>query len=222
MLKDLFRPYPMFDAPTDGAGAGSDGDGTQQKDTKPGADDGAGNGTEKTFTRAQLAQIANKQVQEALEKFKTDSLPGLLAKAKEEGAADAKMSADELAQKQAKERLADIERREAELAQHEAEQSAKSLMSEKKVPDALQKVLLSSLVGMEPDARSLAVDAVVKSLGDAVQTEIVNRAKGTKTPAAGGETGSNMTQEKWDALDYASQAKIYTENPELAKKFTSI
>ena len=224
MIRDLFATSRLF-APEQGGASGAGPEkpvdpvkpDDNPDDTKP-ADDTKPDDTGKTFTRDELASIVSAQ----LEDFKSNKLPDLLQKAKEDGKTEANMSAKELAEKQAKEHEAQLEAREQALNAKEAKLATSSLLNEKKMPEALQKVLLEPLAGMKSDERAEAVDSIVKALGEAVQAEIVNRAKGTSTPAAGGETGSNMTQEKWDALDYASQAKIYTENPELAKKFASI
>lgn len=224
MIRDLFATSRLFSPEQGGAsGAGPEKPVDPVKpddnpdDTKP-ADDTKPDDTGKTFTRDELASIVSAQ----LEDFKSNKLPDMLQKAKEDGKAEANMSAKELAEKQAKEHEAQLEAREQALNAKEAKLATSSLLNEKKMPEALQKVLLEPLAGMKSDERAETVDSIVKALGEAVQAEIVNRAKGTSTPAAGGETGSNMTQEKWDALDYASQAKIYTENPELAKKFALI
>jgi hypothetical protein len=218
MIRDLFATSRLF-APEQGGASGADheksDDTKQADDTKQ--DDTKQDDTGKTFTRDELASIVSAQ----LEDFKSNKLPDMLEKAKEDGKAEANMSAKELAEKQAKEHEAQLEAREQALNAKEAKLATSSLLNEKKMPEALQKVLLEPLAGMKSDERAEAVDSIVKALGEAVQAEIVNRAKGTSTPATGGKSDTQISKEQWNKMSYSEQAKVYQENPTLAQSLMS-
>ncbi len=223
MIRDLFATSRLF-APEQGGAGGADpqkpvepvNPDDKPDDTKP-ADDTKPDDTGKTFTRDELASIVSAQ----LEDFKKQKLPEMLEKAKEDGKAEANMSAKELAGKQAKEHEAELEAREQALNAKEAKLSTSSLLNEKKAPEALQNVLLEPLAGMKTDERTEAVDSIVKAFGEAVQAEIVNRAKGTSTPATGGAYDTQITKEQWSKMSYTEQAKVYKENPTLAQSLMS-
>lgn len=174
---------------------------------------------DKMFTRDDLAKITNAQVTQAIEKFKKESLPDLLNSKYAEGKEDAKLSAKELADKEAKEKQEKFERKEQELNQREAKLNTRNLLASKDVPEGMQDILLASIVKLDADKREDAVDTFNKAFQEAVHQGVLDKTAGKKTPQAGNPATTTITKEEFYKKSYAEQSKLLDDNPQLATQF---
>ena len=103
---------------------------------------------QKTFTREDIGKIVTAQIEDERKQWE-QKLADEVAKAKEDGKAEATMSAKELAEKQAKEheeqlkqKQADLEKRQHELDRREHIAHTKDLLAEENLPTDSAEVLL--------------------------------------------------------------------------------
>lgn len=178
----------------------------------------------KPYSREDIAKIVSAQVKQhdAELKEREDKLKQEMAeqisKAKEEGAEEAKMTAEQLAKKKAEEQEAELKSREERIRRAEAELSTKTLMASKKLPDAVADVMLAPLTQVEADKREAVIDKVNEAISEAVQAGVLEKTKGKVTPNTGNGTGVKKPDKPWDEMTYSEQVAIYRENPELAEQ----
>jgi len=172
--------------------------------------------TEKTFTRDELARAVSAQI----EKFKSDELPDMLKNARDEGAKEAKMSADELAEKREKEHEEKLNQLEQSLKKREAKLDAQAQLADSGLPSSVADTILPTLINMDADARATMIDSMKRSIEEAADQKVLEKTKGGPTPKTGSNANvAGMTQDKWNSLSYTQQAEIYKDDPETAKKF---
>lgn len=174
----------------------------------------------KTFSREELAKIVSSQTQKAVEKFQQEQLPDLLKDAQEKAAAEAKMSAEQLAEKHRKEQEAQLAEREEQLNRRAAELETKAQLADSGLPASMADTMLPLLSGMDEDSRLAMITKTEDAIKQAAHEEVLKKTEGKKTPSVGGSpVNITMTREKWDSLNYTEQLKIYREDPETANKF---
>lgn len=184
---------PRLLAPDLGGGTGGEGgdpagnDGNEGGQSSESGNEGSGGGDPKTYTRDELASIANAQVKTALEKYEKEKLPGLLQKKYDEGKADAGLSAEELADKHKTDREKKLDAREAELNQRDALTATKSLLTSKGLPDAFAKYLSDT----DESKRTTNVSEFEKMLQGAVHDAVLKKTEGRREPYAGGNPSGN-------------------------------
>ena len=123
---------------------------TEQKNDQQQPDEGKE--TEKTFTRDELGKIVKAQLADERKKWEQDKkkeLDDAIAKAKEDGKAEAGMNAKQLAEKEAKDREDRLKQQEADLAKRQAELDrrdhiahTKDLLAAESLPTSAAEMLL--------------------------------------------------------------------------------
>lgn len=136
--------------------------------------------TEVTFTQSDLDREADRRVAKALEKQKAD-MQAKIEAAKSEGEKLAKMSADEKAAEEAKQRMEALKAREDAIKAKELSFATKDLLAKNGLPDTLADSL--TVLG-DADAISKAVATLKETLDQEIKNGIQTAAQ-SSAPAAG-------------------------------------
>ena len=125
-----------------------------------------------------------------------------VAKAKQDGKDEATMTAKELAEKHAKER-------EAELDKRDRLSKARDILSQQQLPTEAAELL----VGKDDDETKRNIEAYQKLVEQGVKNAI-HRNSAQKEPQNGG-SGSDLPKKKFSDMTLDEQTALYRENPDL-------
>ena len=139
-----------------------------------------------------------------------------VAKAKQDGKDEATMTAKELAEKHAKEREAELDKKSAELEKRFAEldkrdrlSKARNILSQQQLPTEAAELL----VGKDDDETKRNIEAYQKLVEQGVKNAI-HRNSAQKEPQNGG-SGSDLPKKKFSDMTLDEQTALYRENPDL-------
>lgn len=145
---------------------------------------------QKTFTRDQIGAMVDAQVKAKLDDINSSwqsKLDDAVAKAKEDGKAEANMSAKELAEKEAKDRedklkqqMADLDKRQHELDHRDHISHTKDLLAEQNLPTSLAEMLLGET---EEETKS-NIETYKNLVAQGVRNEL-HRSSAGKAPQSG-------------------------------------
>ena len=187
------------------------------------------------FTDEQLAEIkkisdaeADRRVTQALQTAQTnfdktlaEKLQSETAKAVKETEDRLKLSAEELAQQQLKEREDSLAEQARTLAMQTNNLLAKEKLTEAGVTKDEYESILGVMVSDDQEQTSANVDQFISVLNKS-KTDLENRLRAelAKVPApdAGGG-GDEITADKFKKMTYAEKIALKTENPELFRTF---
>lgn len=200
---------PLLQAPlklnlqffADEGGTGSDNEGGKGSDNESSGnssnesgnehdEDGSDGGDDdKKYSRSELRKMFAGQMNE----FKTNELPGLLDKARQEGEDRAKMTEKERVAADTKEREDKLNKRETALNQREALSDTTAKLSENGLPTSFA----SMLTDLDEDKRTQNIKEFKKSFSEAVHNGVLEQTKGGKTPQTGGSEHTDDTGSKF-------------------------
>ena len=161
---------------------------------------------EKKFSRDDIAKMVNAQV----DKIKNDlesKYSKQLEQAKEEGERRAKMTADEKAEEDRKQRELEFERREKELELRERKAETRDLLTNAGLPLSF----VSQLMGKDSEETQRNINEFQKIVNQQVQNELHKKAAG-KVPNT--SSSSPAPQKKLSEMTLDEQMALYHENPQ--------
>lgn len=145
------------------------------KENDKGSSDGEDD--DKKYSRSEFRKMFAGQMNE----FKTNELPGLLDKARQEGENRAKMTEKERTEADTKEREDKLNKRETALNQRDALSDTTAKLSENGLPTSFASILTD----LDEDKRTQNVKEFKKAFSEAVHNGVLEATKGGKTPQTG-------------------------------------
>lgn len=145
------------------------------KENDKGSSDGEDD--DKKYSRSEFRKMFAGQMNE----FKTNELPGLLDKARQEGENRAKMTEKERIEADTKEREDKLNKRETALNQRDALSDTTAKLSENGLPTSFASILTD----LDEDKRTKNVKEFKKAFSEAVHNGVLEATKGGKTPQTG-------------------------------------
>lgn len=133
----------------------------------------------------------------------------------------AKLSAEELAEKKLKEQMETLSQKEKTILQKENQLLAKDRLSEAGIPKEHYEKFIGMLVTDDSEVTSENVQNFVDTF-NATKTEIESRIKSEYsdiTPPTTGNSDDVVTKEKFDSMSYADKLSFKQDNPEQYKEF---
>lgn len=174
-------------------------DNTEQKQPK-----------EKTYTLDDLKKNGSQAAKNAVDEFKEKEMPKLikaeLAKQQEEQ----NMTAQQLADKRAKEREANLDKREAKISATEQRNLAISILSENNLSTDFAKYL----VGQNDEETKAKVSAYIASVNADVKSKVNSYAKGKQEPPAGvNKLNHSSNQKNFKDMTFEERLELHRTNP---------
>lgn len=171
-------------------------------------------------------EVQSEQSDPELRSFTQDELNSILAKekAKMQKAMDekvseaqklAKMTADQKAEYEQKQREESLKRREADITKRELMAEAKNMLVEKKLPVSLAGVLNYT----DADSCQESIEAVETAFQEAVETIVHERLRGGEPMKKAPDT-QTVTKEEFTKMGYTERLKLKTEKPEVYKELS--
>lgn len=167
------------------------------------------------FTREDLSKLVAEQLADKKAEWEKN-MNDAVAKAKQDGKDEATMTAKELAEKHAKEREAELDKKSAELEKRFAEldkrdrlSKARNILSQQQLPTEAAELL----VGKDDDETKRNIEAYQKLVEQGVKNAI-HRNSAQKEPQNGG-SGSDIPKKKFSDMTLDEQTALYRENPDL-------
>lgn len=171
---------------------------------------------QKTFTRDQIGAMVDAQVKAKLDDINSSwqsKLDDAVAKAKEDGKAEANMSAKELAEKEAKDRedklkqqMADLDKRQHELDHRDHISHTKDLLAEAKLPTSAAEMLLGET---EEETKS-NIETYKNLVAQGVRNEL-HRSSAGKAPQSGAPAQPQAPMKDISEMTY-EEARKYIES----------
>lgn len=171
---------------------------------------------EKTFTREQIGGIVDKQVEKKVEALNADwqkKLEDAVAKAKEDGKAEAGMNAKQLAEKEAKDREDKLKQKEADYAKRVQELDrrehiahTKDLLAEQNLPTDAAEMLL----GETEEETKNNIEAYKALVAQGVRNEL-HRSSAGKAPQNGAPAQPQAPMKDISEMTY-EEAQKYIES----------
>lgn len=171
---------------------------------------------QKTFTRDQIGAMVEAQVKAKLDDINSSwqsKLDDAVAKAKEEGKAEANMSAKELAEKEAKDRedklkqqMADLDKRQHELDHRDHISHTKDLLAEEKLPTSAAEMLL----GKTEEETKKNIEDYKNLVAQGVRNEL-HRSSAGKAPQSGAPAQPQAPMKDISEMTY-EEAQKYIES----------
>lgn len=165
---------------------------------------------EKKFSRDDIAKMVNAQVDKIkndLESKYSKQLEQAKVEALEEGERRAKMTADEKAEEDRKQRELEFERREKELELRERKAETRDLLTNAGLPLSF----VSQLMGKDSEETQRNINEFQKIVNQQVQNELHKKAAG-KVPNT--SSSSPAPQKKLSEMTLDEQMALYHENPQ--------
>ena len=167
---------------------------------------------QKTFTRDQIGAMVDAQVKAKLDDINSSwqsKLDDAVAKAKEDGKAEANMSAKELAEKEAKDRedklkqqMADLDKRQHELDHRDHISHTKDLLAEEKLPTSAAEMLL----GKTEEETKKNIEDYKNLVAQGVRTEL-HRSSAGKAPQSGAPAQPQAPKKDMSEMTYEEMQK---------------
>lgn len=184
----------------------------QQGDPQPQGDPNPEGKQPKTFTREQIGGIVDKQVATKLDEINSDwqkKLDEAVAKAKEDGKAEATMSAKELAEKQAKDREEQFKKQQDALNERQKELDhrdhiahTKDLLAEEHLPTERAEMLL----GETEEETKKNIESFKELVNQGVRNALHKSSAG-KAPQAGSPAQVEAPKKDMADMTYAEMQK---------------
>lgn len=167
------------------------------------------------FTRDDISKLVSEQLSAKKAEWQKE-MDEAVAKAKQDGKDEATMTAKELADKHAKEREAELEKKNAELDKRFAElerrdrlSKARTLLSQNNLPTDAAKLLVGN-----DDKETESNVQQYKALVDQGVKNAIHRNSAQAEPQNGG-SGSDVPNKKFSEMTLDEQTELYRKNPEL-------
>lgn len=174
-------------------------DNTEQKESK-----------EKTYTLDDLKKNGSQAAKNAVNEFKEKEMPKMIKAALDKQQEEQNMTAQQLADKRAKEREADLAKREAKISATEQRNLAISILSENNLSTDFAKYL----VGQNDEETKAKVSAYIASVNADVKSKVNSYAKGKQEPPAGvDKLNHSSNQKNFKDMTFEERLELHRTNP---------
>ena len=132
----------------------------------------------------------------------------------------AKLTAEELAQKQLEEKMQELSSREKEISKKANRIEAKNILAEANIPKAHYEKFIDLLVNDDVETTMSNVQNFV-DVFNSTKDDITNQIKSEYSNVPKPKTGANgtLTKDDFDKMGYGEKIKFKAENPDLYKEF---
>lgn len=174
-------------------------DNTEQKEPK-----------EKTYTLDDLKKNGSQAAKNAVNEFKEKEMPKRIKAALDKQQEEQNMTAQQLADKRAQEREADLDKREAKISATEQRNLAISILSENNLSTDFAKYL----VGQNDEETKAKVAAYISSVNADVKSKVNSYAKGKQEPPVRvDKLNHNSAQKSFKDMTFEERLEMHRTNP---------
>lgn len=173
------------------------------------------------FTEEDLTKKVTAEVDRRVESGIQKGLETQKKKWEEDLASKAKMTAEEIAQKQFEEKLKEVSAKEAEIKRKANLIDAKDMLSEASIPKAQYEKLIDILVSDDNDSTKSRVQNFIDVFNN-TKLEIETQVKSTLSNVTSPTQGNGdkvITKSDFIKMPYGEKLKLKQTNPELYKEF---
>lgn len=173
------------------------------------------------FTEEDLQKKVTSEVDRRVESGIQKGLETYKTKWEQEAQERAKMTAEEIAQKELKEKLEGLSAKEREIQKKENLISAKDMLSSANVPKSHYDKFIGMLVTDSPDTTTSNVQSFI-DMFNATKSELETTLKSQMSnikPPNTGDGDEVVTLDKFKKMGYAEKLKFKQTNPEMYAKF---
>lgn len=173
------------------------------------------------FTEEDLTKKVTAEVDRRVESGIQKGLETQKKKWEEDLASKAKMTAEEIAQKQFEEKLKEVSAKEAEIKRKANLIDAKDMLSEASIPKAQYEKLIDILVSDDSDSTKSRVQNFIDVFNN-TKLEIETQVKSTLSNVTSPTQGNGdkvITKSDFIKMPYGEKLKLKQTNPELYKEF---
>lgn len=172
------------------------------------------------FTEEDLQKKVTSEVDRRVESGIQKGLETKKQKWEREYSERAKLTAEELAQKQLEEKMQELSGKEKEISRKANQIEARSILAEANIPKAHYEKFIDLLVNDDAETTTSNVQNFV-DVFNSTKDDITNQIKSEYSNVPKPKTGANGTLSKddFDKMGYGEKIKFKTENPDLYKEF---
>lgn len=172
------------------------------------------------FTEEDLQKRVTSEVDRRVESGIQKGLETKKQKWEREYSERAKLTAEELAQKQLEERMQELSGKEKEISKKANHIEARSILAEANIPKAHYEKFIDLLVNDDAETTTSNVQNFV-DVFNSTKDDITNQIKSEYSNVPKPKTGTNgtLTKDDFDKMGYGEKIKFKTENPDLYKEF---
>lgn len=172
------------------------------------------------FTEEELQKRVTAEVDRRVESGIQKGLETQKQKWEREYSERAKLTAEELAQKQLEEKMQELSSREKEISKKANRIEAKNILAEANIPKAHYEKFIDLLVNDDVETTMSNVQNFV-DVFNSTKDDITNQVKSEYSNVPKPKTGTNatLTKDDFDKMGYGEKIKFKEENPDLYKEF---
>lgn len=172
------------------------------------------------FTEEDLQKKVTSEVDRRVESGIQKGLETKKQKWEREYSERAKLTAEELAQKQLEEKMQELSGKEKEISKKANHIEARSILAEANIPKAHYEKFIDLLVNDDAETTTSNVQNFV-DVFNSTKDDITNQIKSEYSNVPKPKTGANdtLTKDDFDKMGYGEKIKFKTENPDLYKEF---
>lgn len=172
------------------------------------------------FTEEDLQKKITSEVDRRVESGIQKGLETKKQKWEREYSERAKLTAEELAQKQLEEKMQELSGKEKEISKKANQIEARNILSEANIPKAHYEKFIDLLVNDDAETTTSNVQNFV-DVFNSTKDDITNQIKSEFSNVPKPKTGANgtLTKDDFDKMGYGEKIKFKTENPDLYKEF---
>ena len=172
------------------------------------------------FTEEDLQKKVTSEVDRRVESGIQKGLETKKQKWEREYSERAKLTAEELAQKQLEEKMQELSGKEKEISKKANRIEARSILAEANIPKAHYEKFIDLLVNDDAETTTSNVQNFV-DVFNSTRDDITNQIKSEYSNVPKPKTGANgtLTKDDFDKMGYGEKIKFKTENPDLYKEF---
>lgn len=172
------------------------------------------------FTEEDLQKKVTSEVDRRVESGIQKGLETKKQKWEREYSERAKLTAEELAQKQLEEKMQELSGKEKEISKKANQIEARSILAEANIPKAHYEKFIDLLVNDDAETTTSNVQNFV-DVFNSTKDDITNQIKSEYSNVPKPKTGANdtLTKDDFDKMGYGEKIKFKTENPDLYKEF---
>lgn len=174
------------------------------------------------YTREDLDKEVTREVDRRVESGIQKGLETQKSKWQKEFEEKSKLTAEELAEKQLKEKLGDIESRERELSVRANTLEAKSMLASADIPKEHYEKFVGILVSGDEESTKENVQNFINTFNEtrtSIEKSLQEKYSNVPSPKGGGSSGGIQTKAEFNKLSFEEKIELKETSPELFKKF---
>lgn len=178
--------------------------------------------TEGLYSKEDLDREITREVDRRVESGIQKGLETHKSKWQKEFEEKSKLTAEELAEQQLKEKLGEIESREQELALRANTLEAKSMLANAEIPKEHYEKFVGILVSGDEEGTKTNVQNFIDTFNETrtgLEKSLQEKYSNVPAPNSSGSSGGIQTKADFDKLPFEKKVELKETNPELFKKF---